>query len=64
MSANTSLANGTHYLDEVREMMQHLCLDGYLVYFQFVYLFQDYLHDIVLSETKSVSPFAVLLGRD
>ncbi|KAG0707047.1 glycoside hydrolase family 2 protein [Suillus ampliporus] len=36
MSANTSLANGTHYLDE------------------FVYLFQDYLHDIVLSETNSV----------
>ncbi|KAF9241801.1 glycoside hydrolase family 2 protein [Melanogaster broomeanus] len=36
MNANTSLANGTHYLDE------------------FVYLFQDYLHDIVLSETKSV----------
>ncbi|KIJ68032.1 glycoside hydrolase family 2 protein [Hydnomerulius pinastri MD-312] len=36
MSVNTSLANGTHYLDE------------------FVYLFQDYLHDIVLSETNSV----------
>ncbi|KAH7906820.1 glycoside hydrolase family 2 protein [Hygrophoropsis aurantiaca] len=36
MSVNTSLANGTHYLDE------------------FVYLFQDYLHDIVLSETRSV----------
>ncbi|KAG1812220.1 glycoside hydrolase family 2 protein [Suillus subaureus] len=36
MAANTSLANGTHYLDE------------------FVYMFQDYLHDIVLSETNSV----------
>ncbi|EIW83456.1 glycoside hydrolase family 2 protein [Coniophora puteana RWD-64-598 SS2] len=36
MQANTSLANGTHYLDE------------------FVALFQDYLHDIVVSETKSV----------
>ncbi|OAX35676.1 glycoside hydrolase family 2 protein [Rhizopogon vinicolor AM-OR11-026] len=36
MSTNTSLANGSHYLDE------------------FVYLFQDYLHDIVLSETNSV----------
>ncbi|EJD02700.1 glycoside hydrolase [Fomitiporia mediterranea MF3/22] len=34
---NTTLANGTHYLDE------------------FVELFQDFLHDIVLNETSSLS---------
>ncbi|EIN11242.1 glycoside hydrolase family 2 protein [Punctularia strigosozonata HHB-11173 SS5] len=37
ISANESLPNGTHYLDE------------------FVFLFQDYLHDIVSSETNSVA---------
>ncbi|KII92216.1 glycoside hydrolase family 2 protein [Plicaturopsis crispa FD-325 SS-3] len=36
-SLNTTLANGTHYLDE------------------FVTLFQDFLHDIVVSETQSVA---------
>jgi beta-mannosidase len=28
MSVNTSLANGTHYLDEVSKMIQHPCSDG------------------------------------
>ena len=54
---NTSLSNGTHYLDEVCIMTLFFLRDAYRDE-QFVTLFQDFLHDIVLNETSSVRSFA------
>lgn len=62
-AANHSLANGTHYVNEVSYFIRLDMVYLTMVLVQFVTLFQDFLHGIVVSETRSVGVVKPVLSE-